>query len=711
MIVYNANEFIEKFQNKFKKCETVKIYHGKDEEGNPKYETYLRLYCGFDIETTSVSESENAYMYHWQFGLNGSNLTQTVIIGRKWSTFLEFMQTLKSIYDISEERKVIIWVANLGYEFQFMRKQLTKIAPITRLFAKENRRPLVVSWNGFEFREALTISGGNLNHLAKTYCFTKKMIGDLDYNIIRNSSTTLTDKELQYCYNDVIILSEWSNYIFNNYIQHGGHYVPVTSTQIIRKELKQNWNLYYREKNKVCKKHTCENLYPRTKEGYNFIMKFLFRGGLVHGNIYLVMQTLFNIFSADRKSSYPASALEGNYPIAPFVEAKPEGRTKESLFKTMENCCFWGIFEFENIKASTNHSIESLSKVMEISEKVIDNGRVRKAGKLLVALNENDFLNYCDFYKWEKMTVKRIFISPKGRLPKYILDLFYKYYELKKTIDKEAEPLAYAISKQKLNGIFGMTCTRFVFDDVVYDNDDWQECKPIDKTYEEMLKGSIMSPYWGIWISSISRREECKLLKMLEDTSNESVVAYYDTDSHKFKGTKAAFEAVEKYNAENEEKVLEACRIFNYDYNILKGIGSFEIENERDAEGKPIAYKRFKTLGAKRYIYEDSKGIHVTVSGLPEGALQRYAEAEKKDAFELFDNKMCIPKDFTNKLVSIYNDEKASDILEDLEGNIERMEEESNLFLKPSDFNLKMSQDFIEYLGELIERFKKGIIT
>ena len=96
-----------------------------------------------------------------------------------------------------------MWVANLSFEFQFIRKWLH----VTRLFAKEARQPLLVEHNGWlQFREALSISGGNLEQLAKDYCTTQKLVGDLDYSKIRHSTTPLTQEELNYCIHDVLII-------------------------------------------------------------------------------------------------------------------------------------------------------------------------------------------------------------------------------------------------------------------------------------------------------------------------------------------------------------------------------------------------------------------------------------------------------------------------------------------------------------------------
>ena len=82
---------------------------------------YLHIYCGFDIETTNIYDDNNklAFMYHWQFGINTH-----IIYGRTWEEFTEFLDRLQKQLKLTEHRRLIIWIANEGFEFQFMRRHL-----------------------------------------------------------------------------------------------------------------------------------------------------------------------------------------------------------------------------------------------------------------------------------------------------------------------------------------------------------------------------------------------------------------------------------------------------------------------------------------------------------------------------------------------------------------------------------------------------------
>ena len=88
---------------------------------------YVRACCGFDIETSQVFETKEAYMYIWQFALN-----DIVVIGRTWEEFAEVLEVIKKQYKLNTSKRIIIWIANLPFEFQFLRHRFN----ITDVFAK-----------------------------------------------------------------------------------------------------------------------------------------------------------------------------------------------------------------------------------------------------------------------------------------------------------------------------------------------------------------------------------------------------------------------------------------------------------------------------------------------------------------------------------------------------------------------------------------------
>ena len=141
---------------------------------------FIKVHAGFDIETTNklVGENKLAFMWVWQFSFN-----ELVIIGRHWNEFNELLRRICILNHLNSKNRMIIWIANMSFEFQFMRKWLN----ITKIFARTTRKPLQsIVMNCFEFRDALAITGGSLEMLANDYTNTKKLVGDLDYSVERN---------------------------------------------------------------------------------------------------------------------------------------------------------------------------------------------------------------------------------------------------------------------------------------------------------------------------------------------------------------------------------------------------------------------------------------------------------------------------------------------------------------------------------------------
>ena len=166
-------------------------------DGERQESLYLPLYCGFDIETTNVitEDSKAAYMYHWQLVI-ASNEIGFIYLGRTWDMFVDIYLRICYFYHLAtSNRKLLVWDANLGFEFQFLRRRFEWDG--SNFFAREERHPLAApTVDGWDFREALSISGGSLAQLAKDFCITQKLKGDLDYSIMRSSKTQLTEEDL-----------------------------------------------------------------------------------------------------------------------------------------------------------------------------------------------------------------------------------------------------------------------------------------------------------------------------------------------------------------------------------------------------------------------------------------------------------------------------------------------------------------------------------
>ena len=171
-------------------------------------------------------------MYIWTFGILDTRGKRIIIYGSYYEEFLQLLDTLQNILKLNENEKIIIGVANLNYEFQFLKKWMN----VTNSFFKSKRSIFYFEHNNnFKFIEMLNFNGNSLKKLAENECNTQKCVGDLDYSIIREKNPTLTEKEINYCDNDVLIILDYLEKYYKNYILN--HFQPVSIQSILREKM------------------------------------------------------------------------------------------------------------------------------------------------------------------------------------------------------------------------------------------------------------------------------------------------------------------------------------------------------------------------------------------------------------------------------------------------------------------------------------------
>ena len=192
-------------------------------QGRKSYK-YINIPCAFDIETSSFyrstgkikprlkktatdrDDSKAAFMYVWQCMIDGY-----IIMGRTWFEFKELIRVLKNFFKLNNKYRLVLWVHNLSYEFQFLRRYFK----IQDLFATDKRTPIRFQIDGVEFRDSLILSGYALRNLQKDLVHKiDKREGDLNYKLIRHKDTPLTDNEKLYCIYDVLIVSVFKLLLF-----------------------------------------------------------------------------------------------------------------------------------------------------------------------------------------------------------------------------------------------------------------------------------------------------------------------------------------------------------------------------------------------------------------------------------------------------------------------------------------------------------------
>lgn len=676
---YNVNEIdVNLIKILYKRCKTISVGKGRYAK------TYIHLYSGFDIETYTT-DSNNAYMYVWQWSLWDGNAQPIVIIGRTWNDFMQLIEILGRAFELKNNKRMLVWIANIGYEWSYIRKRIN----VTEYFFKDERTPLKFTHNDIiDFQDCLTISGGSLAYLAKTYTNTQKARGDLDYSIPRNRYTHLTDEELIYCDNDVLILAEWSKYYFNEYFLGGCGYIyqPLTMQATLRKRMKDKAEKWFESQGKNGKNVylAISSCYPHEKT-YKYLMRWCFRGGYTHGNVLYVgdkMDYRDNIVSYDLTSSYP-SVMEHNY--FPNRLYHKNNVNYDEYLNLIKKYCVIADMTFYDLKPTTQHSIESKNKCIKLVDSIIDNGRVFRAKEMRVCITEVDYRIYSKFYSWSKVEIHSALIANRMRLPDYVLHPMEQDYNNKARLKMEHKP--YNVEKSRVNSYYGVMVTRLNEQEIALDDDSETGLSPkAGKSYYEQIKKSVLLPQWGIYITAWARYN---ILSVARQCASDCL--YIDTDSIKIRNGWKYQDIIYQYNKRIENQNKKMCKERGLDYTIFHDLGML------DCEIPKVWYLKY--LGAKRYLYTkfdygQKRLVDVqTIAGLPKDTLPKMFKNDRNGLYDFFNDEMIV--DMSGKLYTYYNDNETSEYITDNQGNTALCTELSNTALVPCTF--KMSLDKMWY--------------
>lgn len=652
--------------------------------------------CAFDIESTSFyyNGEKQAIMYEWTLGINGA-----VIIGREWKEFLQCIDIMQEYLHLSEDKRVIIYIQNFSFEFQFFRKMFDWL----QVFSIDTRKPIfALSSKGVEFRCSYLLSGYSLAKIGEnlhTYkC--KKMVGDLDYTLLRHSKTPLTEKEIKYCENDVRVIMSY----IQECIEKDGDItkIPYTKTGYVRNYCRKNCYYSSNSHKKTDKKYNNYRdlmLSLTLTEDEYLQLKRAFQGGFTHANANFSGKHLNGVTSYDFTSSYPAVMVMEKFPMSKGRTIKIN--TNDELLNYLKNyCCLFDI-EFFNLESCTfvEHPL-SFSHCCNTETVIVDNGRVVSAKKATTTITEQDFFVYKKFYTWEKARIYNFRIYKKGYLPTDFVKSVLKLYSDKTTLkDVDGKEVDYLHSKEMVNSCYGMTVTDICRDDVNYIENEWNKEKPnieiaIDK-YNKSKKRFLFYP-WGVWITAYARKN---LFTGIYEFGEDYV--YSDTDSVKGLNAEKHKLYIEKYNDSVIKKMENAMEYHGLPLNSFRPKTINGIEKPLGVWDFDGFYDDFKTLGAKRYITVKNGKISFTVSGVNKKSAIPYLQKKYNDVdkiFNAFDDGMYIPANFTGKNTHTYIDESQTGTITDYLGNTIEYHELTGVHLEKTDFTLSLSDEYINYL-------------
>lgn len=668
------------------------------------------LVSSFDIETTSYSKDDEdiAFMYIWQFSLENY-----VIYGRTWEQYFEFIEKLKNIGNITPETQLIIWVHNLSFEFQFIRK----LIEWQKVFATDERKVVYgITTQGFVYRDSYILAGYSLNLVAKNLHNhkIKKLVGFLDYDKIRTPETPLTQKELEYSSNDVIIVVD---YIHEQIDEYGSiTKIPLTNTGRVR-DFTRDYVFYNHRKDHRKTGGTfgqyrrLMNILTIDKGTYEQA-KRAFQGGFTHANARKQGKIIDNVSSYDFTSSYPTVMVSEKFPMSrPFY---PKINTIDELEKLMQkSACMFDV-KFKNLQSKIDYeNYLSVSRCKVASDCIEDNGRIYSASSVITTVTDVDWWILKQCYSWDKIAIGTVRAFYRDYLPKNfiraIADLYQNKTKLKGVSEKHGE---YMRSKGMLNSMYGMSVTDIVRDENIY-NGEWSTKKAdVNAQLEKYNKKITRFSYylWGVWVTAYARRN-----LWLGILSCKNDYCYSDTDSIKIEHGEKHQDFINRYNTWIVKKINAMCDFYSLDPNLFN---PKTIKGEKkqlgvwDYEG---LYKKFKTLGAKRYLVLKDDKLELTCAGLPKKSGLEYMEKQGKTIkgiFDYFNDEMYIPSEYTGKNTHLYIDEAKTMLVTDYLGNTSEIHSESGVFLYGADFTLSISEQYSQFIKMMKKGYKfKGYNT
>ena len=670
---------------------------------------YFNIESAFDIETSSVmleNEQKFAFMYEWTFGIKDKNF---ICYGRTWEEFKDLCRQLQEYFLLDSEHILVVYVHNLSYEFQFMRKYFNWLD----VFAVDERKPVKALCSyGIEFRDSYILSGYSLEKLAENLVShnIKKLVGDLDYNLTRTHITELTENELAYCNNDVEIVLAYINEQIDQY----GNItkIPMTNTGRVRNFVKDK--CYFTEKNH---RKSSKGKYQRYKElmneltlttGEYTMLKRCFMGGFTHASMLYSGKLLHDVASIDFTSSYPYVMLSEKFPMSKPEKVNP---TKEQFLKWVndDNVGLMFVVRFKGLQSKLSfETYLSESKCDVLENPIINNGRVFKADTVQTTITDIDFKIMYKCYTWDSIEIANVHKFYMQYLPKPILLAIVELYEKKTTLkDVSGKEVEYLVNKGMLNSVYGMCVTDIVRDNISY-KDDWQlEKYTIEMMNEQIEKYNNSSNRflyypWGVWVTAYARKN---LWNGILEIGIDYV--YSDTDSVKFLNYEKHIEYINRYNLDVERKLKKMCKFRQIEFERLKPKtikGVEKMIGVWDFEG---IYTHFKTLGAKRYLVRSKKDekLHLTVAGLSKQNgveyMLRICNNDYEKVFANFNDDLYIPENETGKHTHTYIDSPITSMITDYQNNVVEVTALSGVHLSPCEFTLSISQQYSKFLHDL----------
>lgn len=734
-------EYWESYDHIVEACQYADFKESKRKE-NDETISYLNVPAGFDIETTSMITKDGikiAWMYHWQFCING-----VAVKGRTWEEWEEFINELAKRLNLDFLHRMLIFVHNLAYDFQFFRKHIS----VSSAFALDTRRPVKVICNeGFEFRCSYILSGYKLEKVGEMLPNDVRVLKEngekYDYKKIRHPNTPMKQHELDYCEMDVRVICA---YIYDKMRTDGDvTKILLTKTGYVRQYVKRN---------------TIQNPDKKKRNNYKKLIQSLtiqqdeyeaahraFAGGFTHAAPEYLGDIVFEVDSIDFTSSYPTVMIAELYPMSKGI--KIDKPTKKEISKytrypwlSIFNIKIEGLRPLRGdipdhiISVSKCYTDRELTKSFPESDALVSNGRIVYTKRdVYTTITSVDFEEYQKFYDWDSVEIYDMWYYKAAPLPSTFVECIIYFYKLKTELKgKKGREVEYQWAKEMLNSLYGMCACAVIRPEILYTLNEWDETEDLsDSDKQDQIseynssQSRFLSYIWAPFVTAYARRN---VYSGILEFGNTHDYLYCDTDSNKVTNLDKHKTYIDNYNKNIVRRLKNMCK--------LHGLNPDDIEPEDvddvkhplgvwDHETAGNQYTRFITLGAKRYLVEQLDKIedkdesgkvigyhkelrrHMTVAGLPKSAIDKMEKRAGKDGFEIFsqwdyddrDNialRIEVMPEDTGKSVLTYVDREMEADVIDYTGDVYHVSEKSYVYMEDASFDFGPEKNFMDYI-------------
>lgn len=556
-----------------------------------------------DTETSKKENGTNEnHVCAWTISLLAFDMPLFTLYGHKPSSLIK---CIKKMQENLQGDDIIIYFHNMAYDWVFLRQFFfQEYAHPDKQLNTKSHYPILIQWTdeGLILKDSLILAQRSLDKWAQDMQVEhQKAVGKWDYDKIRNQNYEFTADELEYIEHDTLAGVECINTLMKQ-LNKSIYSMPYTATGIPREEC--------RHRGKPQHAHDAFLRLATTYDQQHKLEK-VYHGGFTHANRHFLNRTIEGLTRCyDFASSYPFCILSEKYAAEKFTPY--ENCTVEDILEMSEDYAF--MFKLIMIKPRLiNDNIEmpclQFSKCTQTINPILDNGRILAAEFIEIYITEQDLAVISVQYIADGIICTEVEYARKDYLPRWFTDYVYECFQYKCTLKTSPDKVAYALSKAKLNSLYGMTVQKPIKETINenYNTGDYEQAQsnPLE-LYEAYVKNynSILPYNIGVWVTAYAFRNLFELGKCCDTW------IYSDTDSCYGQNWNA--DKVNAYNEKCKEKLLANGygAVVHEGKEYWLGIAETSPEDE---------YIEYRVVGAKRYAgrHKLDNSLTITVAGVP----------------------------------------------------------------------------------------------